>query len=434
VIVSPVKVELVEEEIQQTTDDGIILGKRQRVKKKMYDDIILMSDLIPKRRRRSKAEIMADREVAENRESHQDQSSEGVPKKRRRRKKTSLDGMSDVPNTPESQTAENSSISEDRKKSTEVSIFTVGANIDSPSDLESSGSSECLKQTKCDALVSKPKTTEEMRQIAEIEAGWKYPQPGQEYQFEHLVHFAVTKNGRRFYKCDVCSGIYRHTFSLKRHYLRNHINCCYLSKADLANCLVIPAQQWLDIKHANDESILDQCMAKVDSGTPLGVKYDEQMDVATPGLYRCCICNKLFDILNNLIEHTQDHPATPHLKFFGCDQCKMRFTFHQNLLRHKLVHEDSRQKVKKKKDKNPPAIMGLFNQNDIHGKPYKCRLCPMKFRYQSNLEKHHQIHTCKCRKVISVCLMLIDLVWLMVFNATFNNISVISWWSVLLME
>jgi hypothetical protein len=97
--VSPVKVELVEEEIQQTTDDGIILGKRQRVKKKMYDDIILMSDLIPKRRRRSKAEIMADREAAEKWESHQDQLSEGVPKKRRRRKKTSLDesGMQNVP-------------------------------------------------------------------------------------------------------------------------------------------------------------------------------------------------------------------------------------------------------------------------------------------------------------------------------------------------
>jgi hypothetical protein len=83
---------------------------------------------------------MADREAAEKWEFHQDQLSEGVPKKRRRRKKTSLDesGMSDVPNTPESQTAENSSISEDRKKSTEVSIFTGGANIDSPSDLESS--------------------------------------------------------------------------------------------------------------------------------------------------------------------------------------------------------------------------------------------------------------------------------------------------------
>jgi hypothetical protein len=28
----------------------------------------------------------------------------------------------------------------------------------------------------------------------------------------------------------------------------------------------------------------------------------------------------------------------------------------------------------------------------------------------------------------------VDLVWLMVYNAIFNNISVISWWSVLLME
>jgi len=27
-----------------------------------------------------------------------------------------------------------------------------------------------------------------------------------------------------------------------------------------------------------------------------------------------------------------------------------------------------------------------------------------------------------------------NLVWFMVFNATFNNISVISWWSVLLVE
>jgi hypothetical protein len=27
-----------------------------------------------------------------------------------------------------------------------------------------------------------------------------------------------------------------------------------------------------------------------------------------------------------------------------------------------------------------------------------------------------------------------DIVWFMMFNATFNNISVISWWSVLLVE
>ena len=33
-----------------------------------------------------------------------------------------------------------------------------------------------------------------------------------------------------------------------------------------------------------------------------------------------------------------------------------------------------------------------------------------------------------------VVLVLVDLVWSMVFKATFNNISVISWQSVLLME
>jgi hypothetical protein len=31
-------------------------------------------------------------------------------------------------------------------------------------------------------------------------------------------------------------------------------------------------------------------------------------------------------------------------------------------------------------------------------------------------------------------LVVFGLLWFMVFNATFNNISVISWWSVLLVE
>ena len=34
----------------------------------------------------------------------------------------------------------------------------------------------------------------------------------------------------------------------------------------------------------------------------------------------------------------------------------------------------------------------------------------------------------------SVLFFTIGLVWLIVFNSTFNNISVISWWSVLLVE
>ena len=36
--------------------------------------------------------------------------------------------------------------------------------------------------------------------------------------------------------------------------------------------------------------------------------------------------------------------------------------------------------------------------------------------------------------ILNIITNLIGLVWFMVFNATFNNISVISWWSVLLVE
>jgi hypothetical protein len=36
--------------------------------------------------------------------------------------------------------------------------------------------------------------------------------------------------------------------------------------------------------------------------------------------------------------------------------------------------------------------------------------------------------------ILNIITNLIGLVWFMVFNATFNNISAISWWSVLLVE
>lgn len=358
-----------------------------------------MADLIPKRRRRSKAEVIADKEAV----ALDERVTNGVKKRGRKKKNsvTEVDREGNVsPGIANNSTA-SSKQSEVKKKGRKKSLEfnSLPSNLtEHPSDQESSASSESFKHTKGDALVSKPKTPAEIKELAEIEASWKYPSPGREYQFEHLACYAVTKNGRRFYKCDVCSGIYRHTFSLKRHYLRNHINCRYLSKADLVNCLVVPAQQWLDTKHANDETTLNKCGQKLESATALSEKYNENCEVTSPGLYRCCICNKLYDDLETLKEHTQNHPATPHEKFFGCDQCKMRFTFHQNLLRHKLVHDDDGQrKTKKKKDKNPPSAMGHFNQNDIHGKPYKCRICPMKFRYQSNLEKHHKIHSCKFR-------------------------------------
>ena len=57
------------------------------------------------------------------------------------------------------------------------------------------------------------------------------------YQFEvKPYHMVKSRLGRKVFQCDICSGVYRHTFSLKRHYIRNHINYKYVSKTDRLNC------------------------------------------------------------------------------------------------------------------------------------------------------------------------------------------------------
>ena len=61
---------------------------------------------------------------------------------------------------------------------------------------------------------------------------------GRYFQFELLPVHTGSRNrlGRKMFECDVCAGVYRHSFSLKRHYLRNHINRRYISRVDAFNC------------------------------------------------------------------------------------------------------------------------------------------------------------------------------------------------------
>ncbi len=62
---------------------------------------------------------------------------------------------------------------------------------------------------------------------------------GEYFQFEVQPHHIVkSRIGRKIFKCDICSSIYRHGFSLKRHFIRNHINYKYVSPTDLLNCCV----------------------------------------------------------------------------------------------------------------------------------------------------------------------------------------------------
>lgn len=59
------------------------------------------------------------------------------------------------------------------------------------------------------------------------------------YQFDLKSHHVVkSRLGRKVFKCDICMAVYRHAFSLKRHYIRNHINYNYVTKGDLQNCQI----------------------------------------------------------------------------------------------------------------------------------------------------------------------------------------------------
>ncbi|XP_064611648.1 LOW QUALITY PROTEIN: uncharacterized protein LOC135475646 [Liolophura sinensis] len=256
-----------------------------------------------------------------------------------------------------------------------------------------------------------------------------------EYSFEILTHHSITGRwGKKLYQCDICSGVYRHAFSLKRHYLRNHIYCYYLSEADVSNCKIIISQQegliknkpknlppktgkYLEEKQTEKDtrkSDANSSLAKTDvSGDELASETQVRPSLQTrphpvlfPGLYRCNVCNKLFDYIEDLKSHTKDHPTVPTQKMFACNQCDMKFAYKQNLMRHQAVHTGVRPYVCKTCDRNFPTSTSLKTHERVHaGKAPKCKHCKSSFTWRVELKRHMQklhpeyLHHCPyCRK------------------------------------
>ena len=108
--------------------------------------------------------------------------------------------------------------------------------------------------------------------------------PREYYQFE-MKPYHIVKNriGRKLFQCDICSSVYRHSFSLKRHYVRNHLNYKYVSPTDLINCCVplksIPPNIQAELrKHVKQEPGSDS----LSTGTQKDAALD---DVASEGNY-----------------------------------------------------------------------------------------------------------------------------------------------------
>ncbi|XP_061189903.1 uncharacterized protein LOC133197737 [Saccostrea echinata] len=278
------------------------------------------------------------------------------------------------------------------------------------------------------------------KKIKEIEDNWKYPPKRREYQFGFLNRIATSVNNRRMYKCNICGGLYRHKFSLKRHYLRNHINCQYLSKAAITNCMISVASQYHAVVQENGEEAVNRIHTNIHIKLEDGdTNYDEKSDDSAsetveeesftdtasnteenldesladinpdekftesglyPGLYRCNVCNKLFDKAPELTDHTKEHSEVPDAKTFACSLCNMTFKFKMNLVRHQLVHEgktsgNNTVGTSKQKIKIEPV-----NDSGDPKRPFMCSQCPMKFKYSTNLVKHEAVHSddrpCKC--------------------------------------
>lgn len=185
--------------------------------------------------------------------------------KRRRRKKTSSDNIdSEVFSRPGSPSGDTQNTEHAKNKAdthnTEEKEEVVNPNVIKIEEKEIDGDVACHgNSTKMNKLsearsVSSgasrkhssdvKKETGQSLSISEINNSveWEFPKSGEEYSFELKKHHMVTENGKKLFKCDICLGLYKHMFSLKRHYLRNHVNYKYLSKSDMANCLINLAQ------------------------------------------------------------------------------------------------------------------------------------------------------------------------------------------------
>lgn len=70
------------------------------------------------------------------------------------------------------------------------------------------------------------------------------PVNGDHFNFQIEPHHIVKgKRGQKVFVCDLCSpqpgSQFKRSFSLKRHYLRFHINFAFLSPRDLSNCAIV---------------------------------------------------------------------------------------------------------------------------------------------------------------------------------------------------
>lgn len=206
------------------------------------------------------------------------------------------------------------------------------------------------------------------------------------YEFRFKTHHILKgKGGLKTYKCDICGGKYKHAFSLKRHYLRTHINYEYLSLNDISNCNICVQQTTL--KKVPEKKFVTVGSTAIENETENKCK---NYSICMPDLYRCHVCAEFFNELPDLKNHVGNHPEQPSHKRFCCVDCKMTFSHRQNLVRHLSVHSGVKPYACRHCGKRFPTATNQKRHERIHDgiKPYKCCHCCSLFTQSGDLKKH----------------------------------------------
>jgi len=192
----------------------------------------------------------------------------------------------------------------------------------------------------------------------------------------------ITTNGNKLYSCNVCSGIYQRRGALKKHYLKAHINYHYLTSRDLqiagfkGDRLEKMIDKW---KHAKDQIGYYHCHKCCLSYTTALELHNHVMshptalqshavkkilEIVTKVCELCLYCDKKIENEEDRKSHLskvhppkrrnhgcpycqinfvdlytlQKHMCTAHKElYFGCAECKERFTSKELAKNHKTM-------------------------------------------------------------------------------------------------
>lgn len=142
------------------------------------------------------------------------------------------------------------------------------------------------------------------------------------------VHQMKLSDGQKLFVCDICSGVYQRCFSLKRHYLRSHINHRYLTERDISNCGIIVSERLAKenpsvpsvekknialgkdrdaVQESHDSAIMANDIMNFSSDECSTVNPVVENCVTFPNLYRCNLCSICFDTKDELKYHLSTH-------------------------------------------------------------------------------------------------------------------------------